>query len=332
MNDITVVIPAYKSTETIRQTIKSLEIQTDKNFAVQIVEDGYDPLQRMAIFEIINDSTLVIDDMLLQKNRGVGFARNTGLRMVKTPYVVFLDADDLLLPNAIANFREIIGKEEPDVIIGKTMREHPDGSFHVVGNGQVTWIHGRCYKKSFLDKYNIIFPKIRMSEDLTFNALCIEFAEKVFETPWPVHIQRWRDGSISRSSDSEILQAETYIGACIEYVLLSSHNALHDELKLLPQFVAMSYFYLDAIQYTAYGYGNTELYAKMCEKFCALADLIDLKRLVQTEWGDKLNQQLLVPVRPYNGPIIPPVLSFGDRWADAVKTVKEKKYDTKGMS
>lgn len=322
MDDITVVIPAYRAYSTIGRTIKSLELQTDNHFSVQVVEDGYDCSQRLAMYDIVNrPNGLLIDDILLPKNHGVGYARNTGIKAAKTPYIVFLDADDYLLPNAIANFREIIAKEEPDVIIGKTMREHPDGTFHVVGNAQVTWIHGRCYKKAFLDEYKITFPDLRMSEDLTFNALCMEFAKKVFETPWPVHIQRWCEGSISRSADSEIKQAQTYIPSCIEYILIACYNAAPAELKLLPQFVAMSYFYLDAIQYMPFG--TKQLYEQMCLQFCKMADLIDLKKLVQTEWGDKLNQQLLIPVRPYNGTAMPPFMSFGDRWGDASKTIKE---------
>ena len=112
MDDITVVIPAYRASSTIGRTIKSLELQTDNHFTVQVVEDGYDCSQRLAMYDIVNrPDGLLIDDILLQKNRGVGYARNTGIKAAKTPYIVFLDADDYLLPNAIANFREIIAKE-----------------------------------------------------------------------------------------------------------------------------------------------------------------------------------------------------------------------------
>ena len=47
----------------------------------------------------ISDDRLTV---LRQKNSGVSAARNTGLAVARAPYIFFLDADDVLLPDALA--------------------------------------------------------------------------------------------------------------------------------------------------------------------------------------------------------------------------------------
>jgi len=323
-NDITVVIPAYKAEATIGNTIKSLELQTDNHFDVLVVEDGFDSAQRIALYDLMNSPNgLYINDTLLQKNRGVGYARNTGLKLAHSPYICFLDADDYLLPNAIANFREFLDKE-PDFIIGKTMREGKNGHFQVVGREHVTWVHGRLYRKKFLEEYGILFPNLPMSEDLAFNSLSTEFATRMYETNWPVHIQRYREGSLSRSADAELRQALTYIKAAIYYVEQASRYKGPEDMGLLPQFIAMSYFYLDAAPSLPVVSDHYATYREMCMDFIRLTSLVDLGGLLGTPWREKLTNALFLPIRPYNHAPIPMELSFEARWADAKRVVEEE--------
>ena len=52
--------------------------------------------------------------VLRQANRGRSSARNTGIREATSDAVIFLDSDDLLLPNAIEEFVSVL-EEQPDV-------------------------------------------------------------------------------------------------------------------------------------------------------------------------------------------------------------------------
>ena len=77
--------------------------------------------------EVGSDASLIRSPSRLS----VGAARNVGLEAVETPYVLFLDADDRLLPGALGAMEEIL-KAEPDCVIaalsvldGGTGRRHP---------------------------------------------------------------------------------------------------------------------------------------------------------------------------------------------------------------
>ena len=60
-----------------------------------VVDDGSDDDPAAVVAEFVGVR------MIRQENRGLSDARNTGLRKCTTTHVVFLDADDVLLPIAL---------------------------------------------------------------------------------------------------------------------------------------------------------------------------------------------------------------------------------------
>lgn len=86
-----VVIPLYNKEESILKTVDTVLNQNFKNFQLIIVDDGStdNSLDRI---RTINDDRLII---ILQDNKGVSSARNTGIRAAKFDWIALLDADDL---------------------------------------------------------------------------------------------------------------------------------------------------------------------------------------------------------------------------------------------
>lgn len=100
MADISVIIPLYNKETTIERTVKSVLLQTYQDFELLIVDDGSTD-RSMTIVQSFDDGRIWVAS---QENRGPGAARNTGVRYAKTDWIVFLDADDELLPDALAHF------------------------------------------------------------------------------------------------------------------------------------------------------------------------------------------------------------------------------------
>lgn len=308
---IDIIIPAYKAGGTISYTLDSLNLQTNKNFNLYVVLDGYDNHtyeRACAKMPLINGSKQI----LVAEHGGVGSARNYGFENSYAPYVMFLDADDILLPNAIATIYNAIERGF-DFMVGKTMREAENGNFDVVGAQQMTWIHGRVYNRDFLNRYKIKFPDLPMCEDLAFNMLCAEFASSVPETQWPIHIQRFNRGSLSRSEASKRIQAMSYIVCCIEYVRNAMRFKNPSDLILLPAALASSYHYIEAAD-TIFA-EDKEVLDTMARQFVMLIDETGYSE--SKELRAKMPQALASPSRPING-VYMPNLTFEQRIINAM--------------
>jgi glycosyltransferase involved in cell wall biosynthesis len=92
---VTVVIPAWDAYagDGLLQALDSVQSQSIS--AALIVVDNASEVPMPSV----PDSTEVVT---LEQRRSTGAARNAGLERVRTPYVVFLDADDLLLPGVLS--------------------------------------------------------------------------------------------------------------------------------------------------------------------------------------------------------------------------------------
>lgn len=99
MEKVTVVIPLYNKERAIKTTLLSVLNQTYKDFEVVAVDDGSTDSSAAIVKEIAaNDSRV---KYYHKQNGGVSSARNYGLSKAKGKWVVFLDADDEMLPHNI---------------------------------------------------------------------------------------------------------------------------------------------------------------------------------------------------------------------------------------
>lgn len=95
-NLVSVIIPCYNHAHFLGEAIDSVLSQTYSPIEVIIVDDG----STDEIAQIIVERPGV--RYMRQDNRGLAPARNAGLSHSQGDYLLFLDADDRLLPNAIA--------------------------------------------------------------------------------------------------------------------------------------------------------------------------------------------------------------------------------------
>ncbi|HID5224220.1 TPA: glycosyltransferase family 2 protein [Proteus mirabilis] len=92
-----IIIPLYNKELYIARTINSLLTQTFKDFEIIIVNDGSTDNSINEVKKIIDHRITIIE----QENGGVSVARNTGIKVAIGEYLIFLDADDKFLPNAL---------------------------------------------------------------------------------------------------------------------------------------------------------------------------------------------------------------------------------------
>lgn len=108
----TYVIAAYNAASFIEETIASALAQDPCSPPpIIVVDDG----SKDATPEIV--SAIPGVQLVRQENAGPSAARNRGLSLVETPFVTFLDADDLLEPDASATHLAVMDEHPKAVMV-----------------------------------------------------------------------------------------------------------------------------------------------------------------------------------------------------------------------
>jgi len=103
-------MPAHNARQYITEAIESVLIQNYRNFELVIVDDG----------SIDNTADIIAgfrDEKIRyfrQENKGASSARNLAIRKAKGKFIVPLDADDMMVPNAVAEHLKVF-EQNPDV-------------------------------------------------------------------------------------------------------------------------------------------------------------------------------------------------------------------------
>jgi glycosyltransferase involved in cell wall biosynthesis len=119
---VSIVIPCFNHARYLRDAIDSCLEQAWPGLEVIVVDDGSTD-DSAAVARRYPSVTLV-----QQSNRGLAAARNAGLAACRGAIVVFLDADDRLLPGAVAAaVRAFDGRPDAAVVIGRCRLVDADG-------------------------------------------------------------------------------------------------------------------------------------------------------------------------------------------------------------
>ncbi len=92
---ISVIIPVYNHAKALQACLRSLKRQTFRDFEIIIVDDGSK--------EAVPGATIRFD-----KNRGAPAARNAGFAESRGEFVIFLDADAVLKPEALQKMKDAL--------------------------------------------------------------------------------------------------------------------------------------------------------------------------------------------------------------------------------
>ncbi|BAZ00088.1 amino acid adenylation domain-containing protein [Tolypothrix tenuis PCC 7101] len=125
-NRVSVIIPAYNSANFLPEAIESVLKQTYPVFEIIVVDDGS------------TDETKQVCDRyptikyIYQSNQGLIGARNTGFEASTGEYILFLDSDDTILPDAVeSGINAITAHPEAGFVFGNyaLQSQNPDGSY-----------------------------------------------------------------------------------------------------------------------------------------------------------------------------------------------------------
>jgi glycosyltransferase involved in cell wall biosynthesis len=98
---VSFVIPAYNAARYLAETLQSIQAQTRTHWEAIVVDDGSRDATSEVAQQFADQDARI--RLIRQTNAGVSVARNTGYAHAhpESQYIFFLDADDLLEPDAL---------------------------------------------------------------------------------------------------------------------------------------------------------------------------------------------------------------------------------------
>lgn len=124
---VSVIIPAYNAAEFIGRAVESVLSQTHRALEVIVVDDGSDDGTADAVSQLAASEARL--HLVRMPNSGPAVARNRGMEAISADaeYVMFVDADDYLAPDAVERALSAAQDGAELVLMGFSILS-PDGS------------------------------------------------------------------------------------------------------------------------------------------------------------------------------------------------------------
>ncbi len=198
---LSIVIPIYNKEAYVEVCLKSLLEQDFQDFELIAVDDGStdgsgDLCDRMAA----KDQRIRV---IHQKNGGVTAARRRGVEEARGRYIMFVDADDMLLPHAMRVLHAAIEETQADEVVGCYVTQKGrlgdsgrrgwqdpfsmiDDLLAVRNPFCILW--GVIFRKELLDGCLNTSREVIEREDILMQIKCLVKRPKVFFIPDQVYL------------------------------------------------------------------------------------------------------------------------------------------------
>ena len=182
---ISVIIPVHNAEKYLEKAVQSIMLQSYPDWELFLIESGSEDASLELCRKLAGKDQKI--QVIEEKNRGIGAARNTGLRNAAGEYIVFVDADDYLARTGVATMM--------NSIYSPNSEEFRFRGFFSVGTLSYVW--GKLYRKSFLEEKNIVFSDFEYAEDKLFNMQCYICGARYAFLKECGYVYRKNDNSIS---------------------------------------------------------------------------------------------------------------------------------------
>lgn len=256
MKEIAIIIPTYKAHKTIERTLLSIALQSIKDkikvyLSVDADGENYDYL-------LDYKKHFDMEILYAEKNGGPGVARQYAIDRTKEPFIVFIDADDSFVGAFALEYLYQMINSGDDVIMGRALMVEEMRNGMLQNHEQdMVWLHGKIYKREFMEKYNIRFTKLRANEDVGFNRLfrLLKGKNRIPSLNQVVYAWHYEEGSIVRSKGHEYEFAGSIEGAVTNTIESVKHAIEYDFAKeecytlILEQLFHNYIYYLRVLEY-----------------------------------------------------------------------------------
>lgn len=201
----------YNVAHYLEKCINNIQIK-DVAYEVLMINDG-SPDNSLEVANQLKKNNPNIT-ILSQENKGLGGARNLGIKNAKGKYVLFLDADDVLIKQDY----QFLANEDADVIEyssknidvnhniisvfkANNVLSKLDGISYYENNPSMFSACNKLYANAFLNKYQLYFKEHIYIEDFEFNTRAFLLSQSIKSSSEVVQHFIQMPNSITRNND-----------------------------------------------------------------------------------------------------------------------------------
>ena len=282
---VSVVVPVYNVEKFISRCLDSLLSQTYQDFEIIVVDDcSLD--SSISLVETYESDKIEIHSH--DKNKGLSASRNTGVQYCTGDYLLFLDADDFLTPNALEKCVSVAEEYGSDVIsfnsrhvdeLGKTwpvtwMEKYNNADLYNIGINnypKLVWDVAAWNKLILLDLYRELQLSFdeeqRWFEDHLFSLQLYSKTDKVTIVHDVLHYYLKRSGADNQSiTQKKSFQVCHYRLRMMESVVIFLEESDNDQL--IPYFYELVFEFYKSVLREALEYAVIrEEFSEILERF-----------------------------------------------------------------
>lgn len=231
---VSIIVPTYNVERYIDECINSIIVQTYENIEVLIIDDGSTDATPYLLKQFKDKASITLNSV----NQGQGAVRNQGMNLAAGEYILFLDSDDWIEPEAVSGLVQKAIETQAEIVRfngqsffdgGETPKQLGDYDFsevleenkiyitpNVLPKIQKSYSASPCLylaKKSLLTENGIKFPEGVLHEDEYFSTLVFLHSKKMAYINRFYYHRRYRVASTMTASTSHHKQRsfESYL-------------------------------------------------------------------------------------------------------------------------
>lgn len=196
--NISLIIPIYNASSYLSSTLEALLLPSSPSLEIILVDDGSTDASPSICDEYAEKDERI--RVLHEPHSGVAHSRQVGLEAAKGVYILYVDADDQVEPDMIADMYQEAVTQKADMVLCDYRELTYDGEVYrkqepTALSGEVILediLSGKLYgalwnkmmRREWLLQTKASFPlELTMREDLIFLSLCLPYASKIAYIP-----------------------------------------------------------------------------------------------------------------------------------------------------
>lgn len=243
---VSVIIPIYNGERTIERCLVSLHNQTYQNMEILVIDDGSTDHTPLILEKYAGKDSRI--RIIYKENSGVSDSRNIGIKESKGKYLQFVDGDDWMAKNGIAQLVETAERFRCDMVISDFYRVIGRRIYkkgHIKKEGPIS---RKEYAEYMMDApanfyYGVMWNKffradivrregmkcstqLNWCEDFQFNLEYLQYADKIYVEPKAFYYYVKTKGSLV---DTQVNLSQTMR---TKRILFEDYKKLYESIDL----------------------------------------------------------------------------------------------------